>query len=55
MVTKSDETLVCDMTDRYVIFSLGILYAGICPVATIVVFLFNIVDIILLQTTDINI
>jgi len=44
MPKKSELTKICDMTEKYVIFSLGVLYAGLCPIATILVYLFYLID-----------
>jgi hypothetical protein len=52
MPLKSEIVRISDVVDKYIIFSLGILYAGLCPAATIVIFFFFLIDSVIDRYTD---
>jgi hypothetical protein len=52
MPKYSELTKICNMTEKYVIFSISLLYAGLCPIATVVVALFLTLDSIIELAMD---
>ena len=52
MPIKSEIYITNDITSRFLMLSFGMLYAGICPLATLVVFVYFLIDIWLMRLTD---
>lgn len=52
MPKYSELTKICNMTEKYVIFSIALLYAGLCPIATVVVAIFFLLDTIIENRMD---
>lgn len=52
MPLKSEIVRISDVVDKYMIFSLGILYAGLCPAATIIIFIFFLIDSVIDRYAD---
>ena len=52
MNIKSPLQKTSDMTERFLMLSFGIIYAGICPPATLIVFLYMLIDIWAMRYTD---
>lgn len=51
----SELQVIVNMTEKYVMFSLALLYAGLCPLATVVVGMFYLIDCFLEQYMDCNV
>lgn len=45
MPSLSERDVIVDIVERYVLFSVAVLYAGMCPLALVIVFTFFFVDI----------
>ena len=52
MPIKSELQKISDQTERLLMLSLGMLYAGVCPPATLIVFIYFLLDIWLMRYTD---
>lgn len=55
MMEKTEQSQISDLVEKYVIYSLGLLYCGVCPAATIIVFLFFTIDPTIERYMDCNV
>jgi hypothetical protein len=52
MPNKTELVKISDMTERFVVLSFGVMYAGLCPLTGLIVFVYFLMDSIAMRKTD---